>query len=55
MKIGVERILPPRRGRPFRFKLPELRSIADAQAALATLAAGVTKGDILIDEALARK
>jgi hypothetical protein len=52
MKICVERILPPRRGRPFKFK-PTLRTIADAQATLATLAAGVTKGEILIDEALA--
>ena len=53
MRLCVERILPPRRGRPFKFKLPTLRTIADAQAALATLAAGVTKGEILIDEALA--
>jgi hypothetical protein len=33
--------------------VPELRTIADAQAALATLAAGVTKGEVLSDEALA--
>jgi hypothetical protein len=53
MKVAIERILPPRRGRPFKFKLPELHTIADAQAALATLAAGMTNGEVLIDEALA--
>ena len=53
MRLCVERLLPPRRVRPIKFKLPELRTIADAQNALASLVEGVSRGEVLSDEALA--
>jgi hypothetical protein len=53
MKLCIERLLPPRRVRPVKFALPELHSIADAQAALAKLVDAVCRGEVLSDEALA--
>jgi hypothetical protein len=53
MRLCVERLLPPRRVRPIKFKLPTLHTIADAQAALASLVEGVSRGEVLSDEALA--
>jgi len=46
MRLCLERILPPRRERPVRFKLPELQSPPDAAAAMAALAAAVADGDL---------
>jgi hypothetical protein len=43
--------LPPSKSRPFKFKLPPLHSISDAQAALAQIVAGTAAGTILADEA----
>jgi len=51
MRLCLERILPPRRERPVRFKLPELQSPPDAAAAMAALAAAVADGDLTPSEA----
>jgi len=48
---ALERILPPRRERPAHFALPELRSPADAAAAIAAIAAAVADGDLTPSEA----
>jgi Family of unknown function (DUF5681) len=53
LKICLDRILPPPKSRPFRFKLPPLHTIGDAQEALAQIIAGTAKGLILADEATA--
>jgi hypothetical protein len=50
-KICLDRILPPMKARPFRFKLPALHTISDAQDALAAIIAGTANGTILSDEA----
>jgi hypothetical protein len=47
----MERLLPPVKSRPISFKLPELRTISDAQDALAKIIAGTTSGALLADEA----
>jgi hypothetical protein len=49
--LCMERLLPPVRSRPLRFKLPVLHTVADAQAALAAIVAGMASGEILSDEA----
>jgi len=49
--LCLERILPPRRERPAHFALPELRSPADAAAAIAAIAAAVADGDLTPSEA----
>ena len=46
LRLCLERILPPRRERPAHFALPELRSPADAAAAIAAIAAAVADGDL---------
>jgi hypothetical protein len=51
MKLGLERLLPPVKSRPISFKLPELRTISDAQDALVKIIAGTTSGALLADEA----
>jgi hypothetical protein len=51
LRICAERLLPPRKSMPIRFRLPQLTSVADAQSALAHLTAGVACGRILADEA----
>jgi hypothetical protein len=45
LRLCLDRILPPRRERPFRFVLPELRSAADAGSAMAAILAAVASGD----------
>ena len=52
MRLCMERLLPPVKSRPFKFKIPELRTIADAQNALSTIIAGTAAGTILSDEAI---
>jgi hypothetical protein len=44
-------LIPPAKTRSFRFKLPPLHTISDAQSALATIIAGTASGTILADEA----
>ena len=51
LRLCLERLLPPVRSRPINFKLPELRTISDAQDALAKIIAGASSGAILADEA----
>jgi hypothetical protein len=51
LRLCLERLLPPIKSRPINFKLPELRTISDAQDALAKIIAGTTSGAILADEA----
>jgi hypothetical protein len=51
LRLCLERILPPVKSRPLRFKLPPLRTIGDAQAALADIIAATANGTILSDEA----
>jgi hypothetical protein len=53
MRLCMERLLPPVKSRPFKFKIPELHTIADAQNALSAIIAGTAKGTILSDEAIA--
>jgi hypothetical protein len=51
LRLCLDRILPPRRERPLRFVLPELRSAADAGAAMAAILAAVASGDTCLAEA----
>jgi hypothetical protein len=51
LKICLDRILPPMKSKPIRFKLPALHTIGDAQDALAAIIAGTANGTILSDEA----
>ena len=51
MRICMDRLLPPVKSRPFKFKIPELRTIADAQNALSTIIAATACGAILSDDA----
>src|ERR1700676_2228995 len=51
LRICLDRILPPRRERPVHFKLPVLRSPADAAAALAAITAAVAAAEITAGEA----
>jgi hypothetical protein len=51
LRLCLERLLPPVKSRPLRFKLPVLETVADAQAALAAVVAGMTSGALLADEA----
>jgi Family of unknown function (DUF5681) len=49
-RLCIERLLSPLKSRPLRFKLPVLHTLADAQAALSQVVAGMADGTILIDE-----
>jgi len=51
LRLCLDRILPPRRERPLRFVLPELRSAADASSAMAAILAAVASGDTCLAEA----
>jgi len=51
LRLCLDRILPPRRERPLRFVLPELRSVADASSAMAAILAAVASGDTCLAEA----
>ena len=51
LRICLDRILPPRRERPVRFKLPELGSAADASKAMAAITTAVANGELTPDEA----
>ena len=41
LRLCLDRILPPRRERPVRFKLPRLQSLVDVTTAVAAIAAAV--------------
>ena len=51
LRLCLDRILPPRRERPVRFRLPVLESPDDAAAAMAALAAAVANASITAGEA----
>jgi hypothetical protein len=51
LRICAERLLPPRKSMPIKFRLPPLNSISDAQNALAMITRGMSQGKILSDEA----
>jgi hypothetical protein len=51
LRLCLDRLVPPRRDRPVRFKLPPLTSTADAVAAMAAIVAAVAAGDLTPDEA----
>ena len=51
LRLCLDRILPPRRERPLRFALPELRSAEDAGAAMAAILAAVASGNTCLAEA----
>src|ERR1700730_2714864 len=40
LRIAMDRLLPPLKGRPITFKLPTLHTISDAQNALSAIIAG---------------
>jgi hypothetical protein len=51
LRLCLDRVLAPRRERPVRFALPELRSAGDAGAAMAAILAAVALGNICLGEA----
>ena len=51
LRLCLDRIIPPRRERPVRFKMPVLQSPADAVAAMAAIAAAVAEGYLTPGEA----
>jgi hypothetical protein len=51
LRLCMERIVPPRKDRPIRFKLPKLETPADAVKATAALVKAVASGDLTPGEA----
>jgi hypothetical protein len=51
LRLCLDRILPPRRERPLRFALPELRTAEDAGAAMAAILTAVASGNTCLAEA----
>ena len=51
LRLCLDRVLPPRRERPLRFKLPVLQSMADAAPAMAAIVDAVAVGDLTASEA----
>jgi hypothetical protein len=51
LRLCLERVLPPRRERPIRFRLPPLKSAADSVAAIGAIIAAVGEGRIAPGEA----
>lgn len=51
LRLCIERIVPRRYDRPLQFKLPNLRTAADAVAAVSAIAAGVANGELSGTEA----
>jgi hypothetical protein len=51
LRLCLERIVPARRERPVRFKLPPLRTAGDASTAVAAIIAGVATAEITPSEA----
>ena len=51
LRLCMERILPPRRERPVRFRLAALQTPADAVAAMVAIAAAVADGNLMPSEA----
>ena len=53
LKMCMDRILPPRKGRPINFTLPELTNTGDLRAAALAILGAVSEGDISPEEAAA--
>ena len=51
LRLCMDRIYPPRRDRPVRFRLPSLDKVEDAVAAHAAIVAGVAIGELTPSEA----
>jgi hypothetical protein len=51
LRLCLERVIAPRRDRPFNFKLSPPRSPEDASAALASIAAALASGMLAADQA----
>jgi hypothetical protein len=51
LRLCMERIVPPRKDRPVRFKMPNLETAADAVKAAAALVTAVASGDLTPAEA----
>ena len=51
LRLCLDRILPPPRERAVTFALPEVRSAADATAAMASILASVAAGELTVAEA----
>ena len=51
LRLCLDRICPPRKDRPVRFALPELRTAADAKLAASALLKAVADGDLTPSEA----
>jgi hypothetical protein len=51
LKLCLDRVLPPRKDRPVKFKLPVLETPEDARTAVSAIAQGVADGEITPAEA----
>lgn len=51
LRMCLDRILPPRRDRPVRFKFPELVSVSDATTAMTAIMEAVASGELTAAEA----
>jgi hypothetical protein len=51
LRLCMERIVPPRKDRPVRFKMPDLETAEDAVKAVAALVRAVASGDLTPGEA----
>jgi hypothetical protein len=52
LRICMDRIAPPRKGRAARFPIPPIKTSADVVSALAAVTAAVGRGEISSDEAM---
>jgi hypothetical protein len=52
-RLVLDRVLPPRKGRPVRFSLPPIATAADLVSALGAVLGGVAGGELTPDEAAA--
>ncbi len=52
-RLVMDRIVPPRRGRPVAFALPAVQTVADLPAALGAVVAGVACGVLTPEEGAA--
>lgn len=51
LRFALERIIPPRKERPIKFKLPPLEKADDAASAMAAITAAVAEGELTLSEA----
>jgi len=53
LRLCLERVLPPRKGRPINFTLPKMTNTGDLHAAALAILGAVSEGDISPEEAAA--